>query len=310
MVPDRVTWSALAGALNTKFLSQTGMGLSQTNLSYLASKLFGETANPDDYSMQTCTWSQFNREPLQGRNFTFWEWFYAVLKLTKDWLQGPWKSRLIIGFISKQKSQEWLLMKPNGTFLLRFSDSEVGGITIAWVADDPNKPGERQVWNLAPFTEKDFKIRGLGDRVHDLHNLIYLYPDIPKQQAFSKFWTQCPDSNNMPNSEGYVKPDLTTVIPGLVAAQSAAPMSFDDPRTPQAQSIMDGGGGGSSYGVASPMPATPQSMASTVQATSAVPVQPDQTMDINDQGEIGIDFFTDYNPGDIDQINVNDILNQ
>lgn len=25
----------------------------------------------------------------------------------------------------------------NGTFLLRFSDSELGGITIAWVAEDP-----------------------------------------------------------------------------------------------------------------------------------------------------------------------------
>ena len=97
----------------------------------------------EEYNLQPVTWSQFNREPLPGRNFTFWEWFYAVLKLTKDWLQGPWKARLIIGFISKQKSQEWLMMKPNGTFLLRFSDSEVGGITIAWVADDQNKPGER-----------------------------------------------------------------------------------------------------------------------------------------------------------------------
>ena len=43
--------------------------------------------------MQTVSWSQFNREPLPGRNFTFWEWFYALLKLTKDWLQGPWKER-------------------------------------------------------------------------------------------------------------------------------------------------------------------------------------------------------------------------
>jgi len=31
--------------------------------------------------------------------------------------------------------------RPSGTFLLRFSDSEIGGITIAWVAEDPNKPG-------------------------------------------------------------------------------------------------------------------------------------------------------------------------
>ena len=43
MVPDRVLWPALAQALITKFVAQTGMGLSQTNLSYLGSKLFGES---------------------------------------------------------------------------------------------------------------------------------------------------------------------------------------------------------------------------------------------------------------------------
>ena len=68
--------------------------------------------------------------------------------------------RVIVGFISKQKSQEWLLNRPNGTFLLRFSDSEVGGITIAWVADDPNKPGKThmeltlKVLNFLKFTWK------------------------------------------------------------------------------------------------------------------------------------------------------------
>lgn len=37
-----------------------------------------------------------------------------------------------------------LLSKPNGTFLLRFSDSEIGGITIAWVAENPNKQGKKK----------------------------------------------------------------------------------------------------------------------------------------------------------------------
>lgn len=35
------------------------------------------------------------------------------------------------------------MSKPNGTFLLRFSDSEIGGITIAWVAENPNKAGKK-----------------------------------------------------------------------------------------------------------------------------------------------------------------------
>jgi len=28
------------------------------------------------------------------------------------------------------------MRSPSGTFLLRYSDSELGGITIAWVAED------------------------------------------------------------------------------------------------------------------------------------------------------------------------------
>lgn len=43
------------------------------------------------------------QEPLHGRNFTFWEWFYSILKLTKDWLHGPWKERSdILHFLQKQ----------------------------------------------------------------------------------------------------------------------------------------------------------------------------------------------------------------
>lgn len=47
----------------------------------------------------------------------------------------------ILGFVSKSQAQDMLLSKPAGTFLLRFSDSETGGITIAWVAEDSNKMG-------------------------------------------------------------------------------------------------------------------------------------------------------------------------
>jgi signal transducer and activator of transcription 3 len=39
-----------------------------------------------------------------------------------------------MGFISKERERAILSPKPPGTFLLRFSDSEIGGITIAYVA--------------------------------------------------------------------------------------------------------------------------------------------------------------------------------
>ena len=47
-------------------------------------------------------------------------------------------SRLINGFVSKERAQHMLLQKEPGEFLLRFSDSELGGITIAWVQENKN----------------------------------------------------------------------------------------------------------------------------------------------------------------------------
>ena len=48
-------------------------------------------------------------------------------------------TRLIFGFIGKQHLHLILKDRPNGTFLLRFSDSEIGGITIAYVSASESK---------------------------------------------------------------------------------------------------------------------------------------------------------------------------
>jgi len=39
----------------------------------------------------------------------------------------------IMGFVRKKQAEELLSACASGTFLLRFSDSELGGVTIAWV---------------------------------------------------------------------------------------------------------------------------------------------------------------------------------
>lgn len=48
--------------------------------------------------------------------------------------------RAILGFVNKQQAHDLLINKPDGTFLLRFSDSEIGGITIAWKFDSRECP--------------------------------------------------------------------------------------------------------------------------------------------------------------------------
>ncbi|XP_067869515.1 signal transducer and activator of transcription 5B-like isoform X1 [Heterodontus francisci] len=221
VVPDKVLWPQLCEALNMKFKAevQSNRGLSEENLVFLAQKAFSSSAiHADDYSNMTISWSQFNRESLPGRNFTFWQWFDGVMELTKKHLKPHWNDGAILGFVNKQQAQDMLLSKPNGTFLLRFSDSEIGGITIAWVADNPNKAGERMVWNLMPYTTKDFSIRSLADRISDLNHLLYLYPDRPKDDVFSKYYTP-PLSKAV---DGYVKPQIKQVVPEFATASSDA----------------------------------------------------------------------------------------
>lgn len=132
------------------------------------------------------TWSQFCKEPIPERSFTFWEWFYAVMKLTREHLRSLWKDDRIMGFVHKKQAEEMLMKCPVGTFLLRFSDSEMGGVTIAWVTEGAEGP---QIIMLQPFLAKDFAIRSLADRIQDLHQLTMLYPDIPKDIAFGKYYT-------------------------------------------------------------------------------------------------------------------------
>ncbi|KTG37841.1 hypothetical protein cypCar_00017494 [Cyprinus carpio] len=212
IVPDKVLWPQLCEALNMKYKAevQSNRGLSEENLVFLAQKAFSSSSvNPEDYRNMTMTWSQFNRESLPGRNFTFWQWFDGVMELTKKHLKPHWNDGAILGFVNKQQAQDMLMSKPNGTFLLRFSDSEIGGITIAWVAENPNKAGERMVWNLMPYTTKDFSIRSLADRISDLNHLLFLYPDRPKDEVFSKYYTP-PLSKAV---DGYVKPQIKQVVP-------------------------------------------------------------------------------------------------
>lgn len=126
VVPDKVPWNRLADALNMKFRASTGRNLTPENLHFLCEKVFKlQVPMPptDDYQI---TWSQFCKEPLPDRTFTFWEWFYAAMKLTREHLRGPWNDGSIVGFIHKRTAEDHLLKCQRGTFLLRFSDSELG----------------------------------------------------------------------------------------------------------------------------------------------------------------------------------------
>ena len=124
-----------------KWAHACGKDLSEDNLYYLACKAFRNNnlrKDMDEINNLSLSWPLFCKENLSDRNFTFWEWFYRILILTQSHMQKLWAEGLIMGFVTKQDAEALLLTKPSGTFLLRFSDSELGGVTIAYVRNpDP-----------------------------------------------------------------------------------------------------------------------------------------------------------------------------
>ncbi|XP_056094680.1 signal transducer and activator of transcription 6 [Rhinichthys klamathensis goyatoka] len=208
VIPERVPWKQMCEALSSKFMSevQTHRALDGYNLHFLAQKIFDQPDIAQDFGDIPVSWAQFNKEVLPGRNFTFWQWFEGVIDLTKKCLRDYWTDGLIFGFIGKHHLHVLLQNKPNGTFLLRFSDSEMGGITIAYVGLTDN--GSRKIQNIQPFTKKDLDSAGLGDRIRDISCISYVYPDLKKTDVFEKFFTVI----SPPTPDGYLPFKLTTVV--------------------------------------------------------------------------------------------------
>ena len=60
-------------------------------------------------------------------------------------MQKLWREGFIMGFVTKQAAESLLLHKSiGGCFLLRFSDSELGGVTIAYVKTDVYRKSEKK----------------------------------------------------------------------------------------------------------------------------------------------------------------------
>ncbi|XP_066865635.1 signal transducer and activator of transcription 6 isoform X3 [Kogia breviceps] len=235
VVAERVPWEKMCETLNLKFMAEVGTnrGLLPEHFLFLAQKIFTDNSlSMEAFQHRSVSWSQFNKEILLGRGFTFWQWFDGVLDLTKRCLRSYWSDRLIIGFISKQYVTSLLLNEPDGTFLLRFSDSEIGGITIAHVIR--GQDGSPQIENIQPFSAKDLSIRSLGDRIRDLAQLKNLYPKKPKDEAFRSHYK--PEQLGK-DGRGYVPATIKMTVerPQVYPPRSHSIPSY--PALPQEESV-------------------------------------------------------------------------
>uniref|UniRef100_A0A8C2QQY1 Signal transducer and activator of transcription n=1 Tax=Capra hircus TaxID=9925 RepID=A0A8C2QQY1_CAPHI len=190
-----------------------------------------------------------SQEHLPGKSFTFWTWLEAILDLIKKHILPLWIDGYIMGFVSKEKERLLLKDKMPGTFLLRFSESHLGGITFTWV--DHSENGEVRFHSVEPYNKGRLSALPFADILRDYkvimaenipeNPLKYLYPDIPKDKAFGKHYSSQPCEVSRPTEKGDKGYVPSVFIPiSTIRSDSTEPHSPSDllPMSPSVYAVL------------------------------------------------------------------------
>ncbi|XP_061545205.1 signal transducer and activator of transcription 2 isoform X1 [Phycodurus eques] len=218
------TWPQFGELLSCQFLSATKRGLNDAQLEMIAHRLFGKQQN---YDFCSVAWSTFSKENSPD---TFWVWFDSIVVMVKTYLENMWRDGLIMGFVSKCKEKILLKKKQRGTFLIRFSESVIGGITFSWVENTAT--GDPEVKTIQPFTKNDLSQIPFHEIIRHFlilkdvpqNPLLYLYPNTPKDEAFGKYYAD-KSGNDSPYLK-YIRTRLVFVLKG--DTQEAVPHMTTD----------------------------------------------------------------------------------
>nr|XP_048311999.1 signal transducer and activator of transcription 4 isoform X2 [Myodes glareolus] len=243
--PPSVTLTQLLEVMSWQFSSYVGRGLNSDQLNMLADKLTVQA----NYSDGHLTWAKFCKEHLPGKPFTFWTWLEAILDLIKKHILPLWIDGYIMGFVSKEKERLLLKDKMPGTFLLRFSESHLGGITFTWV--DHSENGEVRFHSVEPYNKGRLSALPFADILRDYKVIVaenipenplkYLYPDIPKDKAFGKHYSSQPCEVSRPTERGDKGYVPSVFIPiSTIRSDSTEPQSPSDllPMSPSVYAVL------------------------------------------------------------------------
>ncbi|XP_004674488.1 PREDICTED: signal transducer and activator of transcription 4 [Condylura cristata] len=243
--PPSATLSQLLEVMSWQFSSYVGRGLNSDQLNMLAEKLTAQSSYGDGH----LTWAKFCKEHLPGKSFTFWTWLEAILDLIKKHILPLWIDGYVMGFVSKEKERLLLKDKMPGTFLLRFSESHLGGITFTWV--DHSENGEVRFHSVEPYNKGRLSALPFADILRDYkvimaenipeNPLKYLYPDIPKDKAFGKHYSSQPCEVSRPTERGDKGYVPSVFIPiSTIRSDSAEPHSPSDllPMSPSVYAVL------------------------------------------------------------------------
>ncbi|XP_056157341.1 signal transducer and activator of transcription 1a isoform X1 [Lampris incognitus] len=239
--PPSATWGQLSEVLSWQFSSVTQRGLNEEQLNMLADKLLGQKAQRSPEGL--IPWTKFCKS-INEKSFPFWLWIEGILDLIKRHLLSLWNDGSIMGFISKEREKELLSDKCPGTFLLRFSESSrEGAITFTWVELDVHNKAIYH--SVEPYTKRELTAVSLPDIIRTYkvmaaenipeNPLRFLYPKIPKDKAFAKYYpkpsevSEPMDVENIVKS-GYMKTELISVseVHPSRLQDNMMPMSPDD----------------------------------------------------------------------------------
>uniref|UniRef100_A0A8C7QZ72 Signal transducer and activator of transcription n=1 Tax=Oncorhynchus mykiss TaxID=8022 RepID=A0A8C7QZ72_ONCMY len=218
--PPAASWGQLSEVLSWQFSSVTKRGLNEEQLGMLADKLLGQKAQRNPEGL--IPWTKFCKvEFLDNVNFPC----QIDVEVKKCLFSFSHPHSCILGFVSKEREKALLTGKCPGTFLLRFSESSRdGAITFTWVEHDQyNKPVFHAV---EPYTKKELSAVSLPDIIRTYkvmaaenipeNPLRFLYPDIPKDKSFGKYYARASEASEpmdveSSSSTGYMKTELISV---------------------------------------------------------------------------------------------------
>lgn len=193
--PPKAPWSLLEPVLSWQFSSYIGRGLASEQLSMLRNKLFGKSCKVEEALL---SWVDFSKRESPPGKIPFWTWLDKILDLVHDHLKDLWNNGHIMGFVSRSQERRLLKKMVSGTFLLRFSETTEGGITCSWVEhqDDDKvviysvQPYTKEVLQSLPLTEIIRHYQVLADENIPENPLRFLYPRIPRDEAFGSYYQE------------------------------------------------------------------------------------------------------------------------
>nr|XP_048274045.1 LOW QUALITY PROTEIN: signal transducer and activator of transcription 2 [Myodes glareolus] len=193
--PPKAPWSLLEPVLSWQFSSYIGRGLASEQLSMLRNKLFGKSCKVEEALL---SWVDFSKRESPPGKIPFWTWLDKILDLVHDHLKDLWNNGRIMGFVSRSQERRLLKKMVSGTFLLRFSETTEGGITCSWVEhqDDDKvviysvQPYTKEVLQSLPLTEIIRHYQVLADENIPENPLRFLYPRIPRDEAFGSYYQE------------------------------------------------------------------------------------------------------------------------